>query len=277
MVRKHFETSSRGKINDGRLIKQGLKYYVRYMNEHDLTQSLGLQDHVVDTLKNIGKSHYIIPKSRAKLQALLDDGHAVIGTFIKDGNPLKKDRLAAHMIVTYPATEEEVGLADPAAIPDKDVSKISVVSNILVHQDYRGNKLMQQMLAEWLKIAKEDGKSHAIAEASADNQFSWSVFLDCGFVIYGSAFDPRDGTENFFLHKPLDHEFVYSADPSDVTMVRLFDKNGEFDEAAYESMKDLLSQGYHAPWAFILVCCRFRAVQACHYALKPEPCLHISP
>lgn len=246
MVRKHFQTQAQGKINSGRLIKSGSKYYVRYMDHADIPDSLDLQTHVLSVLKLLGKDHYIIEKSQDKLRCLLNTGNAIIGTYVKSKNPFKGDRLAAHMLVVYPTNEQETGIADTSALPEKDVSKISVVSNILVHQDFRGNKLMQQMLAEWLNIAKADKKSHAIAESCADNEFSWSVFLDCGFVIYGAAHDPRDNSDVFFLHKPLDHEFLYSSAPSDTTMVKLFDKNGEMKPQAYQQINNLLKQGYHA-------------------------------
>ncbi|MCB9990597.1 MAG: GNAT family N-acetyltransferase [Rhodospirillales bacterium] len=242
MVRKHFETSAKHKINDGQLIKTGHNFTVRYMDRTDLPQSIALQQNVMKTLKANGKTHYIIPKDEKKLRHLLDQGNAIIGTFIKDG---QAERLGAHMIILYPQTEEEAGLADPSHLPGKDIHAVSVVSNILVHQDFRGNRLMQQMLDAWLDIAQKDGKKDAVAEVCADNEFSWNVFLDCGFVLYAAAHDDRDGSDVVYLHKPLDREFIYSADPEDVTLIRLFDKKGDLDPAAHRQLKDLLKQGYH--------------------------------
>lgn len=246
MVRKHFQTHAQKKINTGQLIKLGMHYYVRYMNDTDIPLSLALQKHVTDILKQDNKSHYIIPKDDQKLRHLLAQGNALIGTFVRDPDPAKPDRLGAHMIVIYPQNAAETGLADPSVLPDKDLGKISVVSNILVHQDFRGNRLMQQMLDEWLKLAAADGKSHAVAEICVDNEFSWGVFLDCGFVIYGHDHDYRDGSDIVYVHKPLDKEFVYSSDPKDVTLVKLFDDQGGLDVQAHNTFKTLLDQGYHA-------------------------------
>ncbi len=245
MVRKHFETHAKNEINRGKLIKSGAHYYVRYMNHSDLDLNLALQDNVLKTLRLLGKTHYIIAKDKAYLGKLLNRGNAIIGTFVPDDDPKKPDRLAAHMLVVYPQNQSETGLSDPSVLPDKDLGKISVVSNILVHQDFRGNRLMQQMLDEWLKLATDDGKSHAIAEICIDNPFSWGVFLDCGFVIYAEGHDARDGSDLVYVHKPLDCEFVYSSDPKDVTMIRLFDEHDAVDPKAHRQLKDLLAQGYH--------------------------------
>lgn len=246
MIRKHFETSSKSHIREGSLIKFGLRYYVRYMDKNDLPQNLALQDHVIDALKAIGKTHYIIPKNEAYLRKLLDRGNAIVGTFVRGQLAGEADRLAAHMLIVYPQTQQETGLSDPGMLPEKNLAKVTIVSNILVHQDFRGNRLMQQMLDEWLKIAASDGKHHAVAEVCLDNDFSWSVFLDCGFVIYADGHDDRDGSELVYLHKPLDREFLYSADPREVTVLKLFDQNDQIDPQARSRLKDLLAQGYHA-------------------------------
>ncbi len=245
MVRKHFETHSQGKINNGQLIKSGLHYVVRYMNATDLHHSMELQDHVMNALKKLGKSHYIIPKTKNYLRKLLANGHAVIGTFVKGNTPSEPDRLAAHMLIVYPQTMKEAGIGDSSVLPDKDLDKIAIAANVLVHQDFRGNKLMQQMMAEWLKIAKEDGKSHAIAEVCVDNEFSWSVFLDCGFAIYASGHDPRDGSDLVYVHKPLDYEFLYSARPEDTIKIRLFDDYGHMNKQAHRRLNNLLEKGFH--------------------------------
>ncbi len=245
-MRKQFETHSRGRINDGRLIRSGQRYYVRYMDHGDLKHSLDLQDHVLEVLEELGKTHYIIEKSENYLKKLLDSGHAIIGTFVHDSDPNNEDRLATHMLVLYPQSEDDTGLADTSVLPCSDPGKLSVVSNILVHQDFRGNRLMQQMLAEWLKIAAADGKSDAVAEVCADNEFSWGVFVDCGFVIYAASHDERDGAELVYVHKPLDRKFVYGAAPGDTARITLFDEHSRMDETAYLQLQDFLKQGYHA-------------------------------
>ena len=244
-MRKHFETASRGKLNHGQLIKSGQRYYIRYMDHNDLQHNLRLQQHVLDVLKGLNKTHYIIEKSEAFLRKLLDNGHAIIGTFVNDHDPNTEDRLGAHMLVVYPHNEYETGLADPDVLPHKNLDKISVVSNVLVHQDFRGNHLMHTMLDEWVKIATADGKSDAIAEVCADNQFSWAVFLECGFVIYEHGHDDRDGSDLVYVHLPLDRDFVYSPDPKETVRIRLFDAQAQLDPAGHDKLRALLKQGYH--------------------------------
>ena len=245
MIRSYFQRVS-DHIDNGKLIKSGQDFYVRYTSHTDIPQNLALQNNVLDALKKINKTYYLIFKDSEYLRKHMNAGHKIVGTFVKTPGILSQDKLVAHLLITNPCTEEEAGVADPSLLPSKDLESISVVSNILVHQDYRGNKLMQQMLDHWLQIAIDNGKEHAIAEASADNQFSWSVFLDSGFVIYGAAFDRRDGTNNFYLHKPLSEEFIYSQDPHETKALKLFDESGDIDEKIYETLESLFENGYHA-------------------------------
>lgn len=244
-LRRHFEKSSRAKVNGGKLIKPGLHYDVRYMDCSDIRQSLELQNHVVSALEKAGKNHYIIPKTELRFQRLIKEGHRLIGTFIKNSNPLKRNRLAAHMLILYPQNLKETGLADTSVLPDEKIKNISVISNVLVHDDFRGNKLMQQMLKEWLKIAESNGKKHAIAEVCVDNEFSWQVFIDCGFVIYADGHDDRDGSDLVYLHKPLKHKFIYSDDPKDTATIKLFNDQGHINNQAHKNLKHLLGKGFH--------------------------------
>ncbi|PJB69776.1 MAG: hypothetical protein CO093_09700 [Alphaproteobacteria bacterium CG_4_9_14_3_um_filter_47_13] len=245
-LRHHFQKHAHQPFNIGQMIRLGLPYYIRYMNENDLSKNLALQAHVLDNLKKADKTHYIIKKDESYLRKFLMKGNAIIGTFLHKGTPGLQDRLAAHMLIVYPQTEKESGLADPTLLPDKDMETISVVSNILVHDDFRGNKLMQIMMDEWLKIAAADGKQHAIAEICVDNEFSWGVFVDCGFSIYAHGYDARDGSHNVYVHKPLDRKFLYSNDPGDTITLQLFDnEKGVLIESAHERLKDLLNQGFH--------------------------------
>jgi len=246
MLSKKFTAHARGKIRHGQLIKAGLRYDMRYLDHADVRDSLALQTHVVDVLKAMGKNHYVIPKSEEKLRRLIDDGHALIGIFVKENKLSFKSRLVAHMLVVYPCTADEAGLSNDNVLPDKNPRTVSVVANILVHQDYRGNRLMQHMLDEWLKLTQREGKKHAVAEASIDNEFSWGVFLESGFVIYDAGYDPRDGSNSFYLHKPLDRAFAYGSAPEETIMLRLFDSDGTVNSSVYEEIKRLLQQGFHA-------------------------------
>ncbi len=240
-----FEDYACGEISRGRLIKSGADYLVRHMDYSDLDLSIALQDHVLQTLKKLGASNYIIAKDKAYLSRLLDRGSAIIGTFVPDTNPQQPDRLAAHMLVVYPHKESDTGLSDPSVLGNIDLDKVAVVSNILVHEDFRGNRLMQQMLEEGLKLAAANNKSHAIAEICIDNPFSWGVFLDCGFAIYAEATDPEDGAELVYAHKPLESAFIYSRDPQEAKTIQIFDGQGILDPQAHQTLKDLLAQDYH--------------------------------
>jgi predicted GNAT family N-acyltransferase len=244
MIRFFFKKASRP-IDTGKLIKSGQDFTVRYTTHADIKHNLALQDNVLEALKKNGKTHYLIYKDTAYLKRHLNAGHKIIGTFIGKPGLLSDEQLVAHLLITDPRTEEEAGVADSSLLPSEDLKSISVVSNILVHQDFRGNKLMQQMLDHWLQIASDSGKQHAIAEASTDNKFSWSVFLDSGFVIYGHAYDHRDGTNNFYLHKPLDKTFVYSQDPEHIETLILFDEHDEIKTQAYETLQKRLKDNYH--------------------------------
>jgi len=246
MIRKVFKDHAGGKINDGCLAKTKQQYYVRFMKPGEAKLNLALQENVMQTLRAMKKIHYIIPKDEAYLHNLLAKGNAIIGTFIKSDTPGTPDRLAAHMLVVYPKTEKETGLADPNALPHKKLEDISVVSNVLVHQDFRGNKMMQHMLQHWLYIAAMDDKKDALAEVCTDNEFSWGVFLDCGFAIYAHGHDSRDGSDLVYVHKPLDREFVYSSAPGDTSTLRLFDSNGAVIASAHRQLNNMLDQGFHA-------------------------------
>lgn len=207
---------------------------------------VALQAHVMSLLIRQGKRHFILEKSREDMARFMNTGHSFIGIFMDGDRPGAPERLAAHMLAIYPRHAGETTLGDPALLPCPDPAQATIAGNVLVHEDFRGNGLMHVLLDQWLAFAAADGKTHAVSEVSADNEFSWSVFLEKGFVIYAHGRDPRDGAELVYLQKPLGTQgFAYGSAPGDRAVLRLFDAGGAPDPAAYGQMARLLAQGWH--------------------------------
>jgi ribosomal protein S18 acetylase RimI-like enzyme len=220
-------------IKTGTLKKTGGAYTLFLQTPGNINAILGLQDKVFDGL-TAEEQAFLLRKNRQFFEGHFHGDNLVLGV-------MHEGKLIAQSIVTNPsAASPKTGMTDMAL--DVPSDKVTVLQGVVVDPEYRGNSLMTIMVDAWLAIAKEQGRTTAIAEVAVDNFYSWTVFMKEGLAIQSIGTDPADGTEVYNL----------SAKVAPLIRKRL---KGDFNKAAKKhtvdvpqadiaAQKKLLLQGY---------------------------------
>lgn len=184
-------TNLSGICSTGTLAKTGQSYSIVMQTPRDIDAMLALQATVMAELSAEEKS-YLVPKDRAFFEKHFASDNIVLGVKV-DG------QLVAQAIIVNPtAKNPKTGMTDmPGNLAPE---KLSVIQGVIVHPDFRGNRLMTEMVDAWLKIAQFEGRRHAIAEVSTTNHFSWSVFLKEGLHIHSIGYDKADAVYLYNMH-----------------------------------------------------------------------------
>lgn len=178
-------------LKKGTLPKHPGEYALVLQFHENMDDILALQDNVINSL-TADEKNYVLPKDRSFFEQHLSQGNTVLGV-------IHNGQLIAQSIILNPTEKNpKTGMVDMnlSAPPEK----ITVIQGVLVHPDYRGNRLMTVMVDEWLSLAEQQGRIHAIAEVTTDNYYSWSVFLKEGLSIHSIGVDATDGTEVYNMH-----------------------------------------------------------------------------
>ena len=215
----------------GTLKKTGAPYEIVTLSAHDIPQILKLQDEVFDSL-TADEQTYLLRKEKAFFDGHFAHGNIVIG-IVSEG------RLIAQSVILHPtAAHPKSGMTD--MLLDAKPDEVTVLQGVIVHPDFRGNKLMTFMVDEWLAVANAEGRKHALAEVTTGNFFSWSVFMKEGLGIHSLGHDDIDGSELYNMY----------AEVAPLMEKRL---TGAFNEAAavvkvqvcdLESQKTLTNAGF---------------------------------
>lgn len=173
------------------LIKTGQQYQIVLQGPADIDAMLALQATVMDELSDEEKS-YLVPKDRAFFEKHFANENIVLGVKV-DG------KLVAQSVVVNPTKKNpKTGMTDmPGRIPPE---RVTVIQGVIVHPDFRGNRLMTEMVDAWLNIARYEGRRHAIAEVTSDNHFSWAVFMKEGLQLHSIGYDPDDAVYLYNMH-----------------------------------------------------------------------------
>lgn len=220
-------------LSQGTLAKNGGAYHMVLQTADHIDDILALQKTIYDDLPQSAKD-FIVLKDRAFFEKHFANGNAVIG-IIHDG------KLIAQAVILNPtAANPKTGMVDMNF--DVAVDHISIIQGVLVHPDYRGNRLMTKIVDEWLDQSAKNKRMHVMAEVSIDNHFSWQVFLNEGLHIHSIGTDPADGTVVYNIHgevgtlieKRLCEDFNEVAKKTAV----------QCDQDNIAEQKNLLSKGY---------------------------------
>jgi ribosomal protein S18 acetylase RimI-like enzyme len=214
----------------------GTPYDVVVMNEGAIDRVADFHQSIIDTLPS-DHCAFILPKKRSFFQTLFEKGVGRVIGVVTQG------KLIAQGLMLMPTqTCPDTGMVDMEAVSSPD--DVSVFQAVSVNPDYRGNRLMRVMTREWLKLAGEEGRTHAIAEVDVHNVASWASFVHEGMDIVSLGFDPDDGTRVYNIHEEIEHAFAKKAGlssgfnryaPSDKRIVDLHDLDGQ---------ENMFSQGY---------------------------------
>ncbi len=178
-------------LKTGALIKTGQPFDIVLQTSADIPAILHLQKTVMDQLGDEEQS-YLVPKDRAFFEKHFASDNIVLGIKV-DG------QLVAQAVIVNPSAKNpKTGMTDmPGCIKPH---KVTVIQGVIVHPDFRGNRLMTEMVDAWLDIARAQGRIHAIAEVTAENHFSWSVFMKEGLQLHSIGYDREDAVHLFNMH-----------------------------------------------------------------------------
>lgn len=175
----------------GKLKKSGAPYTILTLDPSDIPQILKLQDQVFDSL-TADEQNFLLRKDKAFFEDHFANGNVVLG-IVSEG------RLIAQSVILNPTSAHpKSGMTDMAL--DARPDEVTVLQGVIVHPDYRGNKLMTFMVDEWLAVANAQGRKHALAEVTTENFFSWSVFMKEGLGIHSLGCDKSDGTDLYNMY-----------------------------------------------------------------------------
>lgn len=183
--------STQKTLKTSRLKKTGEDFSIVTLCPADIPQMLALQNDVfLDMTKE--EQNFLLRKDRKFFEDHFANGNPVLG-IISGG------KLVAQSIVVNPtAAHPKSGMTDMTL--DATPEQITILQGVIVHPDFRGNKLMTYMVDEWLDIAKKEGRKHAIAEVATGNFYSWSVFMKEGLSIHSLGHDDKDGADLYNMH-----------------------------------------------------------------------------
>ncbi len=178
-------------LKSGTLKKTGAPYTIIALGAEDIPQILKLQDAVFDSL-TAEEQNYLLRKEKGFFENHFSKGNMVLG-IVSEG------QLIAQSVILHPTAQNpKSGMTD--MILNAKPEEITVLQGVIVHPDFRGNKLMTFMVDEWLGVAKQEGRKHALAEVTTGNFFSWSVFLKEGLAIHSLGHDDIDGSDLYNMY-----------------------------------------------------------------------------
>ncbi len=178
-------------LTKGTLAKTGQPYEMVLQGAGDIDAILDLQKIAMDDLSDEEKS-YLVPKDRAFFEKHFASGNLMLG-IISEG------KLVAQCVIVNPTKQSpKTGMTDmPGRLAPH---RVTVIQGVIVHPDYRGNRLMSEMVDVWLEIARMQGRRHAISEVTVDNHFSWAVFMKEGLQLHSIGYDPDDAVHLYNMH-----------------------------------------------------------------------------
>lgn len=168
------------------------KLEVKELNIEHLAAVLNLQDKIIANLQQDEK-HFILKRSAADFIKALDseDTH-MLGVF--DGN-----KLVAQSIFDFPQNNKGRDLPEFASEIAND--DLVIYKATLVDIEYRGQGLMQELLAYREAKARAAGKTTAISQIAMDNPASWINAIKSGMSIRKVDYDPEDQAKVLYMQK----------------------------------------------------------------------------
>ena len=173
------------------LKKTGEPYSVVTLCPADIPQMLALQSEIFSDM-TADEQCFLLKKDQKFFEDHFASGNPVLGVVVGG-------RIVAQSVITNPtAAHPKSGMTDMTlnAAPEK----ITVLQGVIVHPDYRGNRLMTVMVDEWLALANKEHRTNAVAEVATGNFYSWSVFMKEGLSIHSLGHDDKDGSDLYNMH-----------------------------------------------------------------------------
>lgn len=141
---------------------------------------------------------FILPKSEDYFARHIEKGNGNIILALTDRDKIIAQSLILHPTQKAPATGMSTMPPTMPALPP--APKLSIMQAVAVHPDYRGQGLMNFMIAYWITHAARHARTALLAEIQVENAASWAGFLKGGLHLVSLAPDPQDGALLYNAH-----------------------------------------------------------------------------
>jgi len=179
------------KRNKNQPLQLDMQYEMRFMDESNLRDIMGLQETIAQNLadKEIFRTH-----SSDYFQDHFQIENSTVGVFTEDG-------LIAYSILYFPG-EREDNFGSDINLPHDELTKVVHLATVAVHPAYRGNSLQSMMHGIHLEVVKRMGYEHVCCMVSPKNKPSLQNILSHGLIIKALKlkFDLR---LRYIMHKNL--------------------------------------------------------------------------
>tara|TARA_Y100001934_G_C12340053_1_gene769697 strand:- start:435 stop:1163 length:729 start_codon:yes stop_codon:yes gene_type:complete len=163
-------------------------------------------------------------------ELLCSDHHQVISIY-QDGD------LVAHAVVVLPSKEfPDADMLDmnlPA-----DFEQLTTLSSVMTHPGKQGKNIMNKIIKEWKRIAKQENRNHLLALITTNNVKSWSQFIKEGLAITGVGHDPSDNSECYFAHMDTNESLLEDFNKASLGPLLMS------PDASLKDMKEVFALGY---------------------------------
>ena len=156
----------------GSFLPADLSYEMRFMDESNLDEMMGLQEIVIHHLAD---KEIFRTRSVDYFQEHLQMEKSAIGVFCQDA-------LIAYNILHFPGdNNDNFGL--DINLPKDDLLNVVHLATIAVHPDFRGNSLQSKMQRAHLRMIANLGYKHVCCMVSPKNRPSLQNILSQGLTI----------------------------------------------------------------------------------------------
>lgn len=153
---------------------KNFSYEIILLNTHHIDDILKLQDIIINSLNN--KDIFNASPKEVLFQNIQEKGR-MIGIFFE------KELIAYHSFYYPDNNDTDYNLGVDINLLPSEFNIMANIQNIVVHPDFRGNKLGLDMNKYAIEFLYRHKYSHILATVSPVNIHSLKLFFDSGFII----------------------------------------------------------------------------------------------
>ena len=161
------------------------------LQTNDIDQFLELQDVVRNSL-SVETRHYIKPRSAETLHNHLSSNMPILGL-------RHENHFAGVVMLTHPNNANAKNLDGYPFDDLGDIDDISVIQNLYVDPQYRGQSLSTKLIKLSAEFSHISDRQTIIAKAASNNDKSQRAFLKNGFNVATNGTDPSLGHDVIYM------------------------------------------------------------------------------
>lgn len=217
------------KIEGGSVVKrlgtrrEKVDYEMIFAEESHLPDIMKLQEIIVQDLEN---ETMFNPSTAEFMRQHIESKGLTICIYAEN-------ELIAYNSLYFPELDEpDYYMGAEVNLPKEDIDRVANFNNVLVHPEYRGNKLGLKTNNYACDLLKSMNYRHFFATVSPSNIPSIRLFLDSGFIIRGLKYKYA-GKLRYVFYQDCEKPPQVSGE-SDIAL----------DNMAIEAQQQILKQGY---------------------------------